>query len=292
MGKHAYCILAHNEPVLFKRLIQQLDFPDNDIFVHIDSQADIREFNNVQCRYSNLVFLEKRIHCGWGSISIVQAEFSLFEEARNKNHYSYYHLLSGVDFPLKSQQFIHNFTDRLAGTNFIGRAPLSPDSKALKNRYQYYHFFIRRPSSGIWNHVLSLLDRVFVKIQKFFHISRTSPVPILKGAQWLSITDDFCDYILKRKDELLHRFNYPLCPDEAAIQSYFFSSPFKDTQYKPEATEFEQCMREIDWTRGKPYTWGDEDLKTLLSSEKFFARKFSSKNSTILNDLSNAIHHS
>ena len=45
----------------------------------------------------------------WGDVSVIEAEFRLFEEAANKDKYAYYHLLSGVDMPLKSQNEIHAF---------------------------------------------------------------------------------------------------------------------------------------------------------------------------------------
>lgn len=45
----------------------------------------------------------------WGDISVVDAEFALFDEAYRRGEYSYYHLLSGVDMPLKTQNYIHRF---------------------------------------------------------------------------------------------------------------------------------------------------------------------------------------
>lgn len=41
---------------------------------------------------------------------LVKAEYALFHEAYyNEYIYDYYHLLSGADMPLKSQNEIHNF---------------------------------------------------------------------------------------------------------------------------------------------------------------------------------------
>jgi hypothetical protein len=34
-------------------------------------------------------------------------------------------------------------------------------------------------------------------------------------------------------------------------------------------------MRCIDWTRGEPYTFREEDFKMLMKSDMIFARKFS-----------------
>ena len=56
----------------------------------------------------------------WGDISVVDAEFALFDEAYRRGEYSYYHLLSGVDMPLKTQNYIHRFFEKNAGKEFVG----------------------------------------------------------------------------------------------------------------------------------------------------------------------------
>lgn len=38
--------------------------------------------------------------------------------------------------------------------------------------------------------------------------------------------------------------------------------------------EFEGCLREIDWKRGRPYIWRKVDYEYLSRSKKIFARKF------------------
>lgn len=38
--------------------------------------------------------------------------------------------------------------------------------------------------------------------------------------------------------------------------------------------EFEGCLREIDWKRGRPYIWRKVDYENLSRSKKIFARKF------------------
>ena len=38
MAKHAYLIMAHNQPKLLEILIQCLDYHENDIYVHLDQK--------------------------------------------------------------------------------------------------------------------------------------------------------------------------------------------------------------------------------------------------------------
>lgn len=37
--KHAFLVIAHNEPIILECLLRQLNHPDNTIFVHIDKKV-------------------------------------------------------------------------------------------------------------------------------------------------------------------------------------------------------------------------------------------------------------
>ena len=45
--KHAFLIIAHDNPELLKVLVDLLDHPDCDIFIHIDLKSDIEQFREV-----------------------------------------------------------------------------------------------------------------------------------------------------------------------------------------------------------------------------------------------------
>lgn len=38
--KHAYLIIAHNEPEVLRRLVKSVDDKRNDIYIHIDKKAN------------------------------------------------------------------------------------------------------------------------------------------------------------------------------------------------------------------------------------------------------------
>lgn len=292
MSKHAYCILAHNEPMVFKRLISAIDYPDNDIYVHIDRSVGINRFNSVSCKFSHLFFIRKRIKCRWGSYSIVKAELAILKEALTKGDYSYFHLLSGVDLPLKSQSFIHSFFDHTnPGKNYIGFSPIENSSKCIRDRTSYYHYFIHRPDGSRFSSLMIRLSAISISIQNLLHIHRNKASHFFKGPQWFSITKDFCSYLLAKEDKIKHIFRSTRCPDEMFVQSVFADSPFKDTLYLPDKGEFEQCLREIDWERGSPYVWKAEDFPVLRDSNKLFARKFSSQDMIIVNKITTLYKH-
>jgi hypothetical protein len=49
--KHAYLIMAHNEWDMLNKLIQALDYPNNDIYLHIDKKADLKKVNIYKTKY-------------------------------------------------------------------------------------------------------------------------------------------------------------------------------------------------------------------------------------------------
>lgn len=75
------------------------------------------------------------------------------------------------------------------------------------------------------------------------------------------------------KEKSIHRdFGFGLCADELFLQTIIMNSPFRNNLVN-------DSLRYIDWERGKPYTFIDEDYNILMASNKLFARKFDYKKS-------------
>ena len=198
----------------------------------------------------------------------------MFEAVVSSGKYDFCHLLSGVDLPIKDQDSIHDFFDRHPGKNFIGFQPRHNESE--DERTKFYHLRVSRYGGGRWMRICYLFDKISVKVQRKLGIRVHYPFPLYKGAQWVSLSPGFLEWLIKQKEFFLKHFRHALIPDERFIQSAFMASPFASTLYLPDGEEYDQCMREIDWVRGSPYTWKDEDYETLMHSHRLFARKFSS----------------
>ena len=59
--KHAYLIIAHNNFYILEKLIMMLDYPHNDIFIHIDKKCknfDFLYFSSLT-KYSKIIFTKK-----------------------------------------------------------------------------------------------------------------------------------------------------------------------------------------------------------------------------------------
>jgi hypothetical protein len=101
------------------------------------------------------------------------------------------------------------------------------------------------------------------------------------GSAYFDITDRFARYVVSQKEKIARNFSNTFCADELFLQWVYLNwedpneryvSNRKDHPYIQE-TYFDVC-RAIDWTRGKPYTYTDEDYDMLMESGCCFARKF------------------
>lgn len=275
--KHAYLIIAHNEFEILKVLLSMLDDERNDIYLHFDKKAgkvNLEEFKTIKSR---LIILNNRLDVRWGHSSQIRVELLLFEEAYKVGEYAYYHLLSGVDLPIKTQDYIHHFFDIHNGCEFVGYVPELFDERVLK----YYLFIGLEKKSNVLDCILKYLNICSLKTQDLLHIRRKRDIQFRKGCNWVSITPVLVRLLLEKKEYILKRFRYTCCGDELFVQSVLWNSELKERIYNQQ-DEFLGCMRCIDWKRGKPYVWRNEDFSILKQSEALFARKFGSKDMDIV----------
>ena len=280
--KHAYLIMAHNEPYILERLLKLIDDKRNDIYLHIDKKwhdFDFEYFKKIVNK-SNLYFTD-RLDVRWGTYRQIECELLLFEMAHNNGGYSYYHLLSGIDMPLVNQDVIHDYFDKNNGKEFIC---FDYHNKALPDtidRIKYFHLFVNnmRNNNLIIKVIFKIFHKIFLIFQKIFHVNRLKKVPltIRKGANWVSVTEVVVDYILSKKEMIRKVFSYSVCADEVFLQTIIYNSDLYDKLIGYKNDDNFAIKRYIDWKRGKPYTFKSEDFNDLINSGCFFARKFSIK---------------
>ncbi len=271
---HAYLIIAHNEFELLKRLIRCIDDERNDIYIHIDSKAkgfDKKAFEGV-AQKSNVIFTH-RTHITWGGFDMVRCEYILLEAAfESGKQYDYIHLLSGVDLPIADSDEIHKFFDKNNGFEFIHFGAPEPNEHEM-SRVKFYHFMPGR--RNYFNRAVTKGETV---IQRALGVDRLKGLQVQRGSQWFSITGDFAKYVLSQKSFVYKHFRHTYIPDEFFIQTLAINSAFAENLYSKEFdNNHAACMRFIDWTRGHPYTFREEDFEEIMSSGCLFARKFSMK---------------
>lgn len=281
MNRHAYLILAHTNFNQLKKLIEILDYEQNDIYVHVDLKAkdfDFKDFEGLTVK-SKLYFLPNRIRVNWGGVSIMRAELALLKAALNNGVYDYLHLLSGLDFPLKTQDEIHTFFKDNEGKEFISYWPVK---KSMLSRFYYFTVF----PEGEKNFRTRFINHIVKGIQMISGIRINKKVDFKVGSQWFSITNSLARYILEHEDWLEKVFRRTSTCDEVFMQTLVWNSPFRNKLFSQEIPESQKefnlaNMRLIDWTRGEsvrhPWTFKNSDLQQLQESPHLWARKFDEK---------------
>lgn len=218
MCKHAWMIMAHNQFDLLKKLLKSLDNEDADIFLHVDKKAafdmSILSSSLVKSQY----FMAERIKVTWGGYSQIAAELLLLEKAVSTGHYEFYHLITGVDFPLKNIKEIQSFFDNHCGYEFISNEECT--EKELE-RIKYYYFFQDLFGEKF---IGKILRKTTLKIQKAFHIQRNIDIEVVKiGSAYFDIDDELARYIVAKKSEIKKRFKFTRCADELFCKYYFLT---------------------------------------------------------------------
>lgn len=279
--KHAFLILAHTDFDVLLRLLACLDDTRNDIYLHFDRK--VKEMPTCRTKNATLNILNHRIDVRWGDFSMVKAEMLLFQTAYHHGPYQYYHLLSGVDLPLKSQDYIHQFFDDNNGKEFIGYTNIEM-TRDLLFRMRRWHLFPRsfRGSSDLVYHLRSL----GIRFQRAMNIQRNGGVSFKKGPQWVSVTNSMVQLLLSKERWINRTFTHSFCSDESLFQTICWDSPLRDHLYCADTKQNQKgCMRKIGWRNGVLQDWGPDDYDELISSPALFARKFNSKDPVFLNDV-------
>ena len=267
MGRHTYLIIAHNNWSQLLYLITLLQDSYNDFFILIDSKATDFDKNVFLSNFhSNNIFFTKQVDIRWGDYSQIEAELELLRASTSHANYDYYHLISGVDMPLKSQREIHAFFEKNKGYEFVDFDNYENNTEALDRAK--YHYFLQPIVGRKKVTFLKVLRDLFVLLEFIIRINRVKDIEdyLGKGSNWFSITDSFARYVVDNT----------YCCDEVFLQTMLKMSPFGDKWYGFKNKDIQyQNLRYSDWGRGKPYTFTKSEFFELTKSEYLFARKFS-----------------
>ena len=272
MKKHAFLIMVHRKDKVLEALLQLLDDERNDIFIHIDAKATLQMEELKPYMKKSGLYQAKSVRVNWGGYSQIQAELNLLEAAAGPESYVRYHLLSGADLPLKTQDEIHQFFDAYGEKEFVG---FCGGIEGCEERVKLYHLFQEKVRRG--NRVDEKLNRGFLKAQKILGINRIKKgdIPFRKGLNWFSITDTLAKTVREEKDWIRKTFRNTGCCDELFLQTVIARKNWFDRVYCLDGGDDNAAaMRYIDWNRGTLYVFRSADFEELLHSQMMFARKF------------------
>lgn len=264
MMRLAHLLLIHSNPQQTRRLASRLSHADADIYIHLDAKADINDFKSLE-DIGNVFFISKRQSVFWGNYSMIEATLNSFEEILQTNKsYSHINLLSGQDYPLKSAAEIQSFLFANADKTYIRWFAIPQDWDEPVSRLQKYNFGdLNIPGK----HQLQQLANKLLPPKKIPH-----NLQIYGRSQWFTITLACARYtidFLKNNPRIRRFFLLTWAADELVFQTVLLNSPLRDSLVNDH-------LRYIKFKRGdsRPQTLTATDIDALLSSGKFYARKF------------------
>lgn len=302
--KHAIMIMAHKNVEQIMRLIKSLSTDDIHIFVHIDSEMNVTD-SDLRCieSCSNNVFLVKeRIHGILDTWTLVEIVLSLIETAKQteqikKEHYSYYLLLSGQDYPIKSNTYIVDFLNENYPKPFIDCTPYD-ENNWLFHKFNFIGF------SRVDRYINSKLQRgILRKIIKlpFFISSKVMSIGKKKsckyfssydydlygGSAWWILPDIVIDFTIdemKSNMKKIKRLKGTFTPEETFFQIMTMASPLSDmVDVNTKDMISQNCMTYAHFSdvgkpfNGHPYILTKDDLTKLKELPHLISRKFDMK---------------
>lgn len=271
-GRHAYMIMAHHRFEILKLILKDLDDERNNIFLHVDIKATNFDFNDVKniVNNANLILVD-RMDVHWGGFSQIKCVLNLLEVATKYEEHDYYHFMVGVEFPLKTQDYIHKFFSEHQGKEFIGFD--NYDTK-FYDRVRFYHIFNEYArNNNFFQKILNKIRVIFVNLQKILKvdIAKKYELEFRKGnANW-SITHQLAQHIVNQKEQIYKIYRHSFCGDEVFIHTIIYNSKFYKNVYDIN-DEYKSSMRIMTWKDSKNQ-FHLKDVEMLIKSNRLFARK-------------------
>lgn len=281
MKNHAFLILAHKQPKLLARALSALSASNHHFFINVDGKSNnYDEFVELigKSNIPNVHFLEKRIKCYWGGISLVDAEIELLKAAKDYSvHFDYYHLISGQDYPLRNnEQFDAFFED--TDDSFM-----CYDYEKNINKERWKARLKRKTCQFYPNESRPLWKMAFIGIFLYNPIGKwlfggRKPIPNLaSGWQWFSWSAIVVDYVLQYLEtnpRYYRRFDHTGSPDEIFFNTLLYPQidKLKIRKHFPLRYISWATYRPID-TPKRPYNLNEQDYERVINSAAFFCRK-------------------
>jgi hypothetical protein len=292
--KVAYIILAYNKPDQLGRLIRKLIHKDAAFYIHIDKKSNYSDFKQVLTQLPDLskITLLPREVIYWGGLGIITAILNGLRSIIKSGNFNRIVLLSGQDYPIKSNRFIFKFFENNPQKNFIPyfKLPHKEWSNGGMRRIENYHFrmlgrIFAYPPLGKPIHLYS---KVFYKLLKIrFRKPRQFPKYLQPygGFTWWRITGEAALEILnfvENHPDYLSYHKYSHISDEMFFQTILLNS--KNDALLNSIVNSD--LSYIKWTQGNPHPeiLKAKDFEDLRKTDALFARKFDTHvDSNILN---------
>jgi hypothetical protein len=263
----AYIISAYKNPEQLIRLILRLSAESTTFLIHVDKKTDDHIFARIvrDTRHLPNVYFLKRHTCHWGGFGHVQATLKgLHEIFKRGIPFDYAILLTGQDYPIKTNEQIQEFLQQNNEQSFMEYFSLPSDNweGGGLQRVEQWHLRFR--------------DRCFIFPKNGrFPIRRKLPNQLqpFGGSSYWCLSRECVAYIhdfINNNGRFVKFFRFVDVPDEIFFQTIVMNSPYASAVVNDN-------LRYIEWNdlaSGSPAILGRRDFPKIASAPQLFARKF------------------
>ncbi|MEE3072193.1 MAG: beta-1,6-N-acetylglucosaminyltransferase, partial [Pseudomonadota bacterium] len=185
MSRIAFILLCHKDPEAIIAQAQRLTAVGDYIAIHFDARAKPEHYAAIREALAdnpNVAFAKKRIKCGWGEWSLVEASLYAVEAALDAfPRATHFYMLSGDCMSVKSAEYAHDYLDRndadfIESFDFFESDWIKTGIK--EERLIYRHWFNERNNKWLFYKSLEVQQR----------LGLTRPIPhdiqVMIGSQW------------------------------------------------------------------------------------------------------------
>ncbi|MBU2963762.1 beta-1,6-N-acetylglucosaminyltransferase [Citreicella sp. C3M06] len=275
MAKIAFILLCHKDPDAVIKQAQSLTAVGDCMSIHFDARAPQADFDRIHKALAdnpNVTFAPRRVKCGWGEWSLVQATLHALGAAIDAfPRATHFYMLSGDCMAIKSAQYAHDFLDRREIDYIESFDYFKSDwikTGWREERLIYRHWFNERTQKKRFYALFEL--------QKKLRLTREIPkdIEVMIGSQWWCLRRRTVEWILdfcKQRPDVMRFFRSTWIPDETFFQTLV-------RHLVPEQEIDSRTLTFLMFTDyGMPVTFYNDHYDLLLSQDFLFARKISAE---------------
>ncbi len=273
MAKIAFILLSHKNPAAIIRQAEQLTAAGDFVAIHFDARAPASDFDTIHAALKDnraVTFARRRIKCGWGEWSLVEATLQAVRAAIDAfPRATHFYMVSGDCMAIKSAEFVHEYLDAhdadyIEAFDFFDSDWIKTGLK--EERLIYRHFLNERKHKRLFYAGLN--------VQKRLGLKRRIPddLQIMIGSQWWCLRRSTIEAILdliERRRDIPRFFRTTWIPDETFFQT-LVCHLIPETEIQQRTLTF---LMFTDY--GMPVVFYNDHYDLLLSQDFLFARKIS-----------------
>lgn len=272
--KKAYIILAHKNELQVQRLINTLDDKNSVFFLHVDLKAPIKGFKKIFSKNSRVHFVN-RVKTEWGGFGLVDATLNAMLDVRRVGNFDKVILLSGQDYPIKSNEEIDQYFKNSKFNIFMDHFPLPNHRKwgpgggmYRVNKYFFGLSWIKKFLAKAVNFLAMFIPVINRKMAK--------NIQPFSGSQWWAMDMRALNYVLDyvaTHPEYIKFHKHTFAADELFFQMILLNC--EDKSLRDNIAN--DNLRYMKWKTSEiahPEILSVNDLDKISESNALFARKF------------------